>query len=257
MTFMIEINNTESILERLPFAAQKWAESLPWNERRYLLSLCHLMCASSPDIQAKFLDDYTANGLVNKLVEDRENYHRVIGYIQQFKIPVSLDESLIRDYIRQFYIHSAQKAHVETSIYLESALKLLYSNAERNHVLNYILGFEVLKMIFQMSWSQQERLYQLQKNQTLFLQTYIKPIQYTHKVNGIIRPDRKGTKNFFQRRDFFIQNPNIAPTKLLALTMATFNADTVTNLGFGIIRHPNYLVFDYDYIFHTEEERFM
>ncbi|HEY9875289.1 MAG TPA: hypothetical protein V6D12_17795, partial [Candidatus Obscuribacterales bacterium] len=54
----------DTILEKLPPSAKEWAESLPWQQRSYVLSLCHLMCASSPEMQAEFLDNYTADGLV-------------------------------------------------------------------------------------------------------------------------------------------------------------------------------------------------
>lgn len=245
---------SESILEKLPPLAQQWAESLPWHERRFLLSLCHLMCAATPEMQAQFLDDYTANGLVHKLIEDKESYQRVKNHLKQFQINMELDEITIRNYIRQFYIHSAQDVRQQSSIYLESALKLLYSTEERNNVFYYILGFEVLKMFFQLSWSEQEKLYQLQKNQDFFLKTYIKPIQYTHKVNNIIRPDDK--KAFFQKRDYFVQKPKIKPTKLIHLVMATFQTNIVTNLGFSVIRHPNSLVFDYDYILTNDQQDF-
>ncbi|MCY7276066.1 MAG: hypothetical protein LH702_20580, partial [Phormidesmis sp. CAN_BIN44] len=50
----------KNILNKLPSEAKNWAESLPWNQRRYVLSLCHLLCAATPDIQAEFLDEYTA-----------------------------------------------------------------------------------------------------------------------------------------------------------------------------------------------------
>lgn len=33
----------DTIFDRLPAEARTWAESLPWNQRRYVLSLCHLI----------------------------------------------------------------------------------------------------------------------------------------------------------------------------------------------------------------------
>ncbi|NEO27692.1 MAG: cobyrinic acid a,c-diamide synthase, partial [Kamptonema sp. SIO4C4] len=58
------------MLEKLPKEAQEWAEKLHWKERRYLLSLCHLLCAGSPELQAQFLDQYTADGLIAKIIQD-------------------------------------------------------------------------------------------------------------------------------------------------------------------------------------------
>jgi hypothetical protein len=106
--------------------------------------------------------------------------------------------------------------------------------------------------MFQMSWLQHERLYRLQKNQESFIKNYIKPIQYTHRINGIIIP--KYEHIFFAKRNYYLTKPTIREKKLIELVMATFNTDTVTNLGFLIIRHLNFLVFDYEYIFNSEPE---
>jgi hypothetical protein len=130
--------------------------------------------------------------------------------------------------------------------------KLVLSPEEQNNILNYILGFEVLRLMFKMSWLQHERLYQLQKNQDYFIKTYIKPIQNAHKINGIIVPNAR--KIFFAKRDFFVKKPIIKSKRLVELVMATFTTDVVINLGFSILREPNYLVFDYEYIFQPESK---
>ena len=154
----------DSILAKLPLEARSWVESLSWHQRRYMLSLCHLMCASTPEIQAEFLDDYTADGLVSRKLEDQETKQRVGEYLKEFRIQTELTEAVLRSYIKQFYIHSAQDTRRQPDQYLQSALKLMSSSEERNNVFNYILGFELLKMMFGMSWLQQERLYRLQRN---------------------------------------------------------------------------------------------
>lgn len=250
---MSEDRRSNIILEKLPKEVQRWAESLPWDKRRYLLSLCHLMCAATPEMQADFLDDYTADGLVAKMLQDRDTQQRVIEYLQEFHIDVNISEFLLRTYIRQFYLHSAQDVRRTPDMYLESALRLVLSTEERTNVFNYILGFELLKMLFQMSWLQQERLYQLQQNQEAFLTTYIKPIQHAHVINGIIRPKYK-KEFFFEKRDHFVQKPAISVKKVVALVTATFSTDTVTRLGFSIIRHRKSLKFDYEYIFREEHQ---
>lgn len=246
-----EESTSESILEKLPPEAQKWVESLPWEQRRYVLSLCHLMCAATPEMQAEFLDEYTANGLVSKRLRDRDTQQRFQEYIKAFNLNVELTESTLRNYIRQFYIHSAQDVRRKPDLYLESALRLVSNTEERNNVLNYILGFELLKMMFKMSWLQHERLYQLQINQEEFFNTYIKPIQHTHRVNGIISP--RDSRMFFEKRDYFVQVPKITEKKLVELVIATFTTETVTNFGFSIMRHVKSLVFDYEYIFKAEQ----
>ncbi|WP_432808557.1 cobyrinic acid a,c-diamide synthase [Pantanalinema sp. GBBB05] len=251
-TVSVELLSSASLLSRLPPEAQAWAEGLAWTERRYVLSLCHLMCAASPEMQAEFLDDYTADGLVSKILEDRDTKQKVKDYLEHFGIKTELTTGLLRSYIRQFYIHSAQDVRRQPDLYLESALRLVMSTEERNNVFNYILGFELIKMMFRMSWYQHEKLYKLQRNQDEFIHTYIKPIQHTHKINKIIVP--KDEHLFFARRDYYVKKPEISEKKLIELAIATFTTEITTNFGFSIIRHPHSLVFDYDYIFELDQE---
>ena len=247
---------TDTMPEKLPVEVKNWAESLPWNQRRYVLSLCYILCASTPDLQADFLDDYTADGLVSKMFEDIDTLHRVKEYLIRFQVKKELNELDLRSYIKQFYIHSAQQTRRETDQYLESALRFVLSTEERNNVFNYILGFEFIKIVFQMSWLQHERLTRLQKNESQFIDTYIKPIQHAHKINGIIIP--KDEKIFFAILSYYFQVPNILYLKLFELVMATFTTEMVSNCGFSISRHAQALRFDCDYIYHPqpEEERF-
>lgn len=253
----IPLHNLQSatILDQLPLSAKEWLESLPWNQRRYVLSLCHLMRAASPSQQAEFLDEYTADGLVSRMLMDIETKEKVQKYLDEFQITTKLDETLIRAYIRQFYIHSAQDSHRQPELYLESALRLIMQSKERTNVFNYMLGFEIFKIIFRMSWDQQERMYRLQKNQEEFIEYYIKPIRHAHIVNRLVVPKDKNL--FFAERDYYVQPPEISDKKLISLIMATFTTDIVVYLGFSVIRHIKYIRFDYDYIFTPErEERF-
>ena len=243
---------SNTIFEQLPSPVQDWAESLPWQQRSYLLLLCHLLCASPPEMQAEFLDDYTADGLVLKNLQDTDTQERVKKYLKEFSIKTELTEPVLRSYIKQFYIHSSQDVRRTPEFYLESALRLVSSTQERNDVFNYILGFELIKMLFQMSWLQHERLYQLQKNQEEFFLNYIKPIQHAHKLNGIV--NRKNKEGFFDKRDYFVQQPQVSEKKLIELIMATFSTEAVTNLGFTVIRNLNALEFDHDYIFNSEQD---
>lgn len=241
-----------SMLEKLPPDAREWAESLPWNQRRYVLSLCHLICAASPETQAEFLDDYTADGLVSRMLKDRDTQHRVEQYLKTFNIDAPLSEFVLKRYIKQFYIHSAQDVRRQPDQYLESALRLSTSTEERNSVFNYILGFELFKMMFKMSWSQHERLASLQKYPSEFIKKYLKPIQHAHRLNKLVVPTNE--KIFFAKHDYFIQIPTVTDKKVTALVMATFTTDVVIDFGFSIIRHLQSFTFDYDYIFQPEQE---
>ena len=250
-------SHTDTMLEKLPVEVKDWAESLPWNQRRYVLSLCYTLCASNAELQAEFLDNYTADGLVSKMFEDVDTLNRVKDYLIRFRVRKELNESDLRSYIKQFYIHSAQKVHSQNDQYLESALRFVLNTEERNNVFNYILGFEFIKIVFQMSWLQHERLARLQQNQLQFIENYVKPIQHAHRINNIIVP--KDERIFFARRAYYIQLPNISYRKLIELVMASFTTEMVTHCGFSIGRHCEALRFDCDYIYDPEpeeEERF-
>jgi hypothetical protein len=249
---LFEQSSPEILFEELPPETKQWAESLPWDQRRHLLLLCHLICVSPPEVQAEFLDNYTADGLVSRKLQDRDTQDRVKNFLNKFVIQTDLNEIVLRGYIKQFYIHSARDVRHQPELYFKLVFHLVFSIEEQNNILNYILGFEIFKMMFQMSWLQHERLYQLQKNQDEFIKLYIKPIQNTHQINGIVVPEP--SKRFFAKRDYYVKKPDIKYKKLIELIMATFTTEMVMDLGFSIIRDPNFLVFDYDYIFQPEPE---
>lgn len=242
----------DQIIEIIPVEVKKWVESLPLNQRRYVLSLCHLIYEAPSEKQLKLLNNYVADSLVLQMLQDQVPQQVIKQYLKQFHINKELSDLDLKKYIEQFYIHAVQDLRTQNSSPLESVLQLVYNPEESNNLFNYILGFEVLKMIFQMSWLQQERLYKLQKNQESFIKTYIKPIQYTHRINGIVVP--KHERIFFAKRNYFVKKPKIKDKKLIELVMATFTKDTVSSLGFSIIRNLNFLVFDYEYIFSSERE---
>ncbi|MGK7900426.1 MAG: cobyrinic acid a,c-diamide synthase [Hormoscilla sp.] len=240
------------MMQKLPAEARNWTESLPWQHRRYVLSLCHLLLSASPETQAEFLDDYTADGLVSKMLEDRYTKNKVQRYLKQFLIPTNLSEDILRSYIKQFYIHSAHDMRIQPDQYLESVLRLVLSVEEKNNVFNYILGFEIMKIMFNMSWLQHERLYRIQINQEDFLKNYIKPIQHAHRINGIIMP--KDERLFFAKRSYFVEEPILSEKKAMELIIATFTTKLITEFGFSIMRNIKCFNFNYDYIYSPESE---
>ncbi|MGD1805604.1 cobyrinic acid a,c-diamide synthase [Dapis sp. BLCC M126] len=249
---LFDPHQEDSIFEKLPQEVKKWAANLPWDQRRYVLSFSYILCASSTEKQAEFLDDYIADGLAVKMLQDIDTINRVNKYLKRFRAKTKINEYVLRNYIRLYYIHAAQDISSQTKHYLESALNLVINTEERNQIFNYILGFELIKIIFTMSWLQHERLARLQTNQENFINTYIKPIQYAHQVNSIIVPKDKGV--FFAKRDYYVQIPEISPQKLVELVRETFTAEKVNKCGFIITRHVKALRFDFDYIFQQQEQ---
>lgn len=243
----LESNRDIPILSNLPAEAHDWLTDLPWQQRRYVLSLCYMVCATPSGQQAEFLDAYTADGLLSYIVDDTDTRQRVNQHLARFRSTAELDDDTVRRYIRQVYVHSVQDARSRPDLYLETALKLMGSAQEHSSVLSYILGFEILKLMFSMSWEQHERLYHLQPNQDDFTRDYIRPVQDTHKRHGIVKP--KDEKNFFARRDYFIRQPKINPQRMVELVIEAFTADKIIELGFAVLRHPNAIHYDYTYIY--------
>ncbi len=255
---MSAINNSpkhpvpeHSIFESLPPEAQQWLGGLPWVQRRYVLSLCHVICASSSEGQAKFLDDYTADGVISRIIHDQDTQQRIYYHLRRFHIQTQLTERVLRRYIRQYYMHSAQASQKDNA-YLETAIRLMANDREHNRVLTYILGFEVLILLFGMSWDQHERFYCLQPNQEDIRNLYIRPIQRAHRLNGIIVP--KDENNFFARRDYFVRIPDVKPGQMVALIMASFSPERISQLGTVVMRHQNALQFDYAHILQQDSE---
>ncbi|MEM6450686.1 MAG: cobyrinic acid a,c-diamide synthase [Cyanobacteria bacterium P01_D01_bin.105] len=245
------LNHTTPILTDLPPEARDWLTSLPWQQRRYVLSLCHLVCATPSAQQAEFLDAYTAEGLLSHIGDDADMRQRVNEHLSRFRSEAAIDDETVRKYIRQMYVHSVQDARERTDLYIETALMMMGNVQDHSSVLSYILGFEILKLLFSMSWEQHERLYHLQPNQDDFTREYIHPVQASHKRHGIVKP--KDRENFFARREYFVKTPNIHPKRMVNLIIEAFSADKIIALGFSILRHPNAIHYDHDYIYSDAE----
>ncbi|EKV00946.1 hypothetical protein Lepto7375DRAFT_3084 [Leptolyngbya sp. PCC 7375] len=243
---------TKQLIQSLPPEAQQWLLGLPWVQRRYVLSLCHVMCATPLEEQIQFLDEYTADGVISRIIHDRDTTQRIYHHLQRFNIETKLTESVLRRYVRQYYVHTAQARHHEGEAYLESAIRLMIDGQEHNRVLTYILGFELLILLFSMSWEQHERFYGLQPNQEDFFNLYIRPVQRAHRLNGVIVP--KDENRFFARREYFIRIPKLKPGQTVALVMASFSPKQISHLGAIVMRHQNALQFDYEHIFQQNSD---
>jgi hypothetical protein len=181
---------------------------------------------------------------------DRELKTQVQNYLVRFRLGTVITPEVMQRYMRQFYIHVVQHSPSRSSALIQG-LKGIDRLDHRNQVLAYILGFELIKMLFQMSWQQHERLYDLQRNQEDFLIRYIRPVQRAHQLNHVVVP--RDQDLFFARRDYFVQRPRIPAHKLEVLAIATFTAETVLNFGFEVVRHPDSFRFDYAQVFEVPE----
>lgn len=94
-------NSTVPGFSSLPSEARDWLTTLPWQQRRYVLSLCHLVCATPSAQQAEFLDAYTAEGLLSRIVDDDDTRQRVNKHLARFHCGAAIDDTTVRKYIRQ------------------------------------------------------------------------------------------------------------------------------------------------------------
>ncbi|MGD1897447.1 MAG: cobyrinic acid a,c-diamide synthase [Phormidesmis sp.] len=245
-----DLENPLPILSILPTEAGEWLTTLPWDQRRYILSPSHLICATPTTQQAEYLDAYTAEGLLSQIAADTDTRRRVNEHLKRFHCKTELNDDTFRHYIRHVYLHSIQNTERRPELYLETVLMLIGSARKRSSVLCYILGFEILKLLFLMSWAQHERLSSLQVNKEQFHRTFIHPVQQVHQRSGIVVP--RGEKEFFARRDYYIQQPKLSQQQLVNLLIKSFNADKIIEIGFTVLRHPNAIHFDHDYIYVAE-----
>jgi hypothetical protein len=203
-------------------------------------------------------DDSTTQA-IDRILNAAHLNHSVQYHLTRLQRPTQLTPSLIQNYIRQFHCHALQDSRRKASSSLHSALQLFVSQDEDlgsivdqcHPILSYLLGFEIITMLFEMSWQQHERLYYLQHNQEYFFHHYIKPIQIAHRLNDKIIP--RDATIFFAKRAYFVQRPCLRPQQLKALALATFPAETILELGFEVIRHPRSFIFDHSAIFDAPE----
>lgn len=133
---------------------------------------------------AEFSETYPNAPTPSLNLVGRELKALVQQYLQRFHIATTITPEVTQQYLRQFYIHVVQHSYLKSP----SLLKRIDRLDHRNQVLAYILGFELVKMVFQMSWQQHERLCDLQRSQDDFLVRYIRPIQEAHRLNHVVVP---------------------------------------------------------------------
>jgi hypothetical protein len=195
--------------------------------------------------------DYSNPEAIDRILNAAHHHHSVQFHLSRLQRSTELTSTLIKDYIRQFNFHALQDSRREGTSVLQSALQLFVSQDDRNPILCYLLGFEIITMLFEMSWQQHERLYYLQHNQEYFFHHYIKPIQMAHRLNDKIIP--RDADIFFAKRSYFIQRPLLRPQQLKAIAIATFPAETILQLGFEVMRHPRSFIFEASAIFDEPE----
>ncbi len=204
--------------------------------------------------QSHLLRGYTADKTIDRIITACNLKTSVEHQLKRLDRPnPSLTSDRIQAYVSQFYLHALQDSRSEASSFLQSALQLFVCQDDRNPILCYVLGFEIITLLFGMSWQQHERLYYLQHNQEQFYYHYIKPIQVAHRLNEKIIP--RDADIFFAKRAYFVQRPELRPQQLKAIAIATFPAEAILKLGFEIIRQPRSFVFDHAAIFDAPEQQ--
>ncbi|WP_353735017.1 hypothetical protein [Okeania sp. SIO2C2] len=82
------------------------------------LTFSYILCGYSPEKQADFLDDYIADGLEVKMLQYIDKINRVNKYLRRFRTQTKINQNVLINYIRQYYIHSAQDVRCQTLQYL-------------------------------------------------------------------------------------------------------------------------------------------
>jgi hypothetical protein len=203
--------------------------------RRYLLNSLTLFACISPEQQHQALNDLIQSELVS-LAEKTQMYlhDRIHAVMNRFGIDQSGESKRIAEYYYRYYLLSGTVPENLTTEYL-------------THLLNFILGIEVIKIIFAMSFIEQQRFFEIQGRyaiQVMIFYRYIKPIRDKLMDEKLISRDVSGS--------YYYTKPSLSEDKVLDYIFEVFKLDTIENLG----ELAKDLQFDLEYIYkppHADE----
>jgi hypothetical protein len=200
--------------------------------RRYLLNSMTLFASISPEQQHQILNDLIQSELLN-LAEQSKKYlqERITAAFNKFCIGKILGEKEIAEYCYNYYLSSGI---IPDEMTAESLNKLG----------DFILGLELLKCIFLMSFVEQQRFFELQGNyssQAVLFYRYIRPIRSKLIKEKVVNRDIIG--------NYYYSRPWVNERELVDYILELFNLESILYLG----QTAKKLTFEKEYIYKSHE----
>jgi hypothetical protein len=201
--------------------------------RRFLLNALTLFAAISPEQQHQAINDLIQFEII--ILSDRSREflrRRVQGLLKRFYLQKNLGENDIREYYYRYYILTGTIPERLTPDYL-------------NFLMKFIVGIELIIMIFCMSFMEQQRFFELQgkySTQALLFYHYIRPIRDKLVRERVVTRDPSG--NHYYRR------PTLDHSEVMDFVFDVFDLDRIVALG----EYAEKLAFERDYIHSGPDE---
>lgn len=201
--------------------------------RRFLLNALTLFAAISAEQQHQAINDLIQFEIV--ILSDRSREflrRRVQSILHRFHLEKDLTEHDIREYYYRYYILTGTIPERLTPDYL-------------NFLMKFIVGIELIIMIFCMSFMEQQRFFELQgkySTQALLFYHYIRPIRDKLVRERIVTRDSSG--NHYYRR------PLLDGSEVMDFVFEVFDLDRIAALG----EYAEKLAFERDYIHSRPED---
>lgn len=201
--------------------------------RRFLLNVLTLFAAISPEQQHQAINDLIQFEIVILSERSRDFLRRrVQSILDRFHLTKDLSENDIREYYYRYYILTGTIPERLTPDYL-------------NFLMKFIVGVELILMMFSMSFMEQQRLFELQgkySTQALLFYRYIRPIREKLAREKIVTRDPSG--HHYYRR------PKLDHSEMMDFVFEVFDLDRIAYLG----EYAEKLSFEKDYIQGQPEE---
>lgn len=201
--------------------------------RRFLLNALTLFATVSPEQQHQAINDLIQSELV-VLADKSQKFleRRVREILSRFHIAKTLSERETQEYYYRYYMLTGVIPEKLTPDCL-------------NLLLRFVVGTETIKMLFRMSFMEQQRFFELQgkySTQAMLFYRYIKPIRAKLFREEVLKRDASG--------NHYYRHLTLEDEEILDYVFDIFELDRVLYLGDFAER----LVFEPDYIFSVAEE---
>jgi hypothetical protein len=201
--------------------------------RRYLLNSLTLFASISPEQQHQILNDLIQSEIMILAGKTQKHIQaNVQSILTQLGLERSLNEKEIADCYYRYYLLTGFIPEEVTSNYL----KIL---------INFILGIELARLLFSMSFVEQQRFFELQGNystQVVLFYRYIRPIRNKMIKENLISRDVAG--NHYYTKPIFKEN------ELMDYVFDLFNLEKILYLG----SCSSKIIFDKDYVYKASLE---